>query len=124
MSQKVQSLGIEVTVTGEIVPYAFTNAESGEEIGGVNLRVPGDVVKVGVDPEVAARMRQGEIWQATGRATISKARDGKPASLRIYEVHSLKRLQAVREHAGGPVIDWGDDKPADAKATAGKVGAA
>lgn len=112
--------GIFASVTGEIVPYAFASDTGGEDIGGVNLRIPGDVVKVQIPPELARKMSMGEVWTITGRAMVSKGSSGgedgrkksKPAALRIYEVHSMKRLVKARD-ADQPVqIDWGASEPA------------
>ncbi len=110
--------GILATVTGEIVPYAFTNTETGEDIGGINLRIPGDVVRVAVPAELAEKMQTGEIWSVVGRCMVSQAseakdgRKAKPAGLRVYEVHKLTRLTKARDRSAVLDVDWGDAKPA------------
>lgn len=96
-------LALKVEVTGVIVPYAFTNSDTGEEVGLVHLRVPGDVVSVNVDPAIANRMREGETWQVSGIAIVRK----KKATLHISEPHSFKRL-AQSSAAAGPTFDFGD----------------
>lgn len=98
---------MSVTVVGEIVPYSFADKESGELLGLVHLRVPGDVVSVDVDPSVADRMREGETWRVTGGAIVRKAK----GRIHINRPESLKRLSAARA-AGGPSVDFGDSKPA------------
>lgn len=97
-------LGVKVTVTGVIVPYAFTNEESGEEIGLVHLRVPGDIVSVSVDPDMARKMREGETWTVIGTGVVSK----KKGRLSISPAESMKRV-AVPNAASGPKIDFGDE---------------
>ena len=97
-------LGVKVTVTGVIVAYAFTNEETGEEVGLVHLRVPGDVVGVRVDPELARKMKEGETWTVTGTGVVSKTK----GRLSISPAESMKRV-AVPNASAGPKIDFGDE---------------
>lgn len=105
-NQTTPDLGIVVKVTGDIIPYAFANDQTGEEVGLVHLRVPGDIVSVNVDPDVARRMKEGERWTVEGLAIVRK----KKATLHIATPFSLKRVSSSRA-AGGPVIDFGDATP-------------
>lgn len=103
-TQNGSELGIFVRVTGDIIPYAFANDQTGEEIGLVHLRVPGDVVSVNVEPSVARRMQEGERWTVEGLAIVRK----KKGALHIATPFSMKRVSQTRA-AGGPTIDFGDD---------------
>lgn len=104
-SNNPTELRLFVIVTGEIVPYAFANEQTGEEIGLVHLRVPGDIVSVNVEPHIARRMKEGERWTVEGLALVRK----KKATLHIATPFKMKRVTLTRSNAG-PVIDFGDTK--------------
>jgi len=93
--------GIVVEVTGEIVPFSFANESTGEQVGLVHIRVPGDVVSVSVDPELAGRMREGEVWRVRGLGSVSK----KKGQLRIVRPEELVRLREPSS-ASGPRVTF------------------
>lgn len=66
MSTEPIKLGAELTVTGEIQPFAFEDKSTGEMIGTVKLRIPGDEIGVMLDPKHVERMKEGQIWRVTG----------------------------------------------------------
>lgn len=98
------NLGIKVEVVGQIIPYSFANEETGELIGLVHLRVPGDVVSVNVDPDIAKKMREGETWRVRGTGVVRK----KSGKLVISPAESLERV-GVAANAAGPTVNFGDD---------------
>ena len=95
-------LGVVVEVTGEVVSYEFADQETGEVIGGLNLRVPGDTVGVSLSAEDARKVKTGEIWTVKGKASVSK----KGSKLRITHPTSLVRERQL-EAADGPSFDFG-----------------
>lgn len=95
-------LRIEVTVCGEIVPYAFADKDTGEQVGLVHLRVPGDTVSVNVEPRYAERMQEGQVWEVSGLASVRKKR----ATLYIHEPQSFKLIRDKR-NTSGPTFDFG-----------------
>ena len=108
--------GIDAVVVGEIVPYSIADESTGAVNAGLNLRIPGDVVKLsGLDPATAERMNIGETWRVTGRLTLTRPKgqpgekSAPPAVMRITEVTHLKRLARSNTPETAPTVDWGDN---------------
>jgi len=93
--------GIVVEVTGEIIPFSFANESTGEQVGLVHIRVPGDVVGVSVDPSLAEKMREGEVWRVRGLGSVSK----KKGQLRIVRPEEMTRLREPAS-ANGPRVTF------------------
>lgn len=93
-------LGCVLTVVGEIVPMAFADKETGEDIGYVQLRVPGDLVTMNVNADVARKMKEGEVWEVVGGCMVRK----KSGRLHVHEPRSLRRLRAAQVDEKGPKI--------------------